>query len=117
MMGADFLAYLETSPETKTALLNMCRKRFFKKAVKKYALEHNSGISNDDLIKAFDMADTDKNGQLELNEVRNIMHRMDPTIPEDDIVELMNYINIGENGKLTFKVSTVQIKHGIVLKF
>lgn len=104
MMGADFLAYLETSPETKTTLLNMCRKRFFKKAIKKFALEHNSGFSNDDLIKAFESADTDKNGMLELPEVRKIMHAMDPTIPEEDIVELMNFINVGENGKLSFKV-------------
>lgn len=103
MMGADFFSYLETSPDTKAALLNMCRKRFFKKAVKKYALEHNRGFSNADLIKAFELADTDKNGNLELDEVRKLMHAMDPSMPEEDIVELMKYINVGEEGKLSFR--------------
>jgi Ca2+-binding EF-hand superfamily protein len=110
MMGADFFSYLETSPDTKAALLNMCRKRFFKKAVKKYALEHNRGFSNADLIKAFELADTDKNGNLELDEVRKLMHAMDPSMPEEDIVELMKYINVGEEGKLSFRVSSVTFK-------
>ena len=105
MMGADFFSYLENSPDTKTELLNMCRKRFFKKAVKKYALEHNRGFSNEDLIKAFELADSDKNGKLELEEVRKLMHAMDPTMSEEDIVDLMKYIDVGEEGKLTFRVS------------
>lgn len=114
MMGSDFFSYLETSPDTKAALLNMCRKRLFKKAVKKYASEHGRGFSNDDLIKAFELADSDKNGQLELEEVRKLMHAMDPTMPEEDILELMNYINVGEEGKLNFRVST-KIQTGYIL--
>ena len=105
MKGADFLSFLETSPETKSALLNMCRKRLFKKAVKKYALEHNRGFSNEDLIKAFELADSDKNGDLDFEEVKKIMHSMDPTIPEKDIIELMNYIDVDHDGKLSFTVS------------
>ena len=64
MLGVDFLAFLEKSPETKKTLLNMCRKRLFKKAVKKYSLEHNRGFTNKDLVRAFELADTDGNGVL-----------------------------------------------------
>jgi len=103
MMGSDFLAFLETSPDTKAALLNMCRKRLFKKAVKRYSLEHNRGFSNEDLIKAFDQADLDKNGDLSFDEVRKLMHAMDASIPEEEIVELMKFIDVDDDGKLSFK--------------
>jgi len=105
-MGAHFLAFLETSPDTKTALLNMCRKRLFKKAVKKYSLEHNRGFTNEDLIKAFEQADSDNNGGLDFEEVKKLMHAMDPTMPESEIVELMKYIDVDDDGKLSFKVSS-----------
>lgn len=103
MKGADFLAYLETSPETKDALLNMCRKRNFKKAVKKYSMEHNRGFTNDDLTKAFQLADADNNGTLDIDEVRKLMHAMDASIPEAEIVELMKFIDVDEDGKLSFR--------------
>jgi hypothetical protein len=106
MKGADFLAYLETSPETKDALLNMCRKRNFKKAVKKYSMEHNRGFTNDDLTKAFQRADSDNNGNLDIDEVRILMHAMDPSIPEAEIVELMKFIDVDADGKLSFRVSS-----------
>jgi len=103
MMGADFLAFLDTSPETKEMLQNMCRKRLFKKAVKSYSLFKKRGLSNDDLIKAFQEADEDKDGGLSLNEIRQLMHAMDPTIPEKDIVGLLKFIDLDEDGKLSFE--------------
>ena len=107
MTGADFLAYLESSPKTKDALLNMCRKRLFKKAVKKYSMEHNRGFTNDDLTKAFQLADADGNGILDINEIRKVMHAMDPSIPEAEIVELMKFIDVDNDGSLSFRVSFV----------
>lgn len=103
MLGADFLAFLETSPETKTKLLNMCRKRLFKKAVKKYSMEQNTGFNNEDLIKAFHLIDVDKNGELDFDEVKKLMHTMDPTISDNDIQEFMKYIDVDDDGKLSFK--------------
>lgn len=103
MMGSDFLAFLETSPETKAKLLNMCRKRLFKKAVKKYSMEQTTGFNNDDLIKAFHLIDVDKNGQLDHNEVKQLMHAMDPSISDVDIAEFMKYIDVDDDGKLSFK--------------
>jgi len=105
MTGADFLAYLETSPKTKTSLLNMCRKRLFKKAVKKYSMEHNRGFTNDDLTKAFQLADADNNGILDIDEIRKVMHAMDPSIPEEEIVELFKFIDVDDDGSLSFRVS------------
>ena len=94
--------FLETSPETKAMLLNMCRKRLFKKAVKSYSLTHERGFSNKELTKAFQSADLDQSGDLGLDEIRKLMHTMDPTIKETDIVELMKFIDVDEDGKLNF---------------
>jgi len=102
MMGSDFTAFLESYPDTKSDLLNMCRKRLFKKAVKRYAMQHNRGFSNKDLIQAFAHADKDNNGDLDIDEVKKLMHAMDPTIHEKDIIELMRYIDVDEDGKLSF---------------
>ena len=103
MLGSDFLAFLETTPETKEQLQNMCRKRLFKKAVKAHSLLNKRGFSNEDLIKAFHSMDTDNSGDLSLDEIRQLMHAMDPTIPENEIVELLKFIDVDEDGKLSFE--------------
>eukprot|EP00559_Dactyliosolen_fragilissimus_P008991 CAMPEP_0184864116 /NCGR_PEP_ID=MMETSP0580-20130426/13857_1 /TAXON_ID=1118495 /ORGANISM="Dactyliosolen fragilissimus" /LENGTH=766 /DNA_ID=CAMNT_0027362771 /DNA_START=386 /DNA_END=2687 /DNA_ORIENTATION=- len=102
MQGKHFLAFLETSPETKETLLNMCRKRLFKKAVKAHSLENQHGLSNDDLVKAFHSMDLDKSGSLSLDEIRRLMHAMDPTISEVDIIQLLKFIDVDEDGQLSF---------------
>ena len=81
----------------------MCRKRLFKKAVKSFSLNNKRGFSNEDLTKAFQEADIDHSGDLGLDEVRKLMHAMDPTIKEKDIVELMKFIDSDEDGKLNFE--------------
>jgi Ca2+-binding protein (EF-Hand superfamily) len=83
----------------------MCRKRLFKKAVKKYSLEHNRGFTNDDLMKAFELADSNKCGILDYDDVKKLMHAMDPSIPETEIIELMKFIDVDKDGKLSFRVS------------
>ncbi len=85
----------------------MCWKRLFKKAVKRYAMEHKCGISNEDLVKAFEIADKDKSGELDYEELRSLMHSMDPANQEEDIKELMRYLDVDDNGRLSFRVRTV----------
>jgi len=100
--GSDFHEFLENKPDTKYILENMCRKRLFKKAIKSYLIGHKRGLSNDDLTKAFEEMDLDKSGDLSLDEVRKLMHAMDPTIAEKDIVELLKFIDVDEDGKLNY---------------
>jgi len=102
MKSADFHEFLKNRPETKAILENMCRKRLFKRAVKAYLLGNKRGLSNDDLTKAFEEADIDNSGDLSLDEVRKLMHAMDPTIAEKDIVGLLKFIDVDEDGKLNF---------------
>ena len=60
MLGEDFMAVVNSSPGTASALRNMCRKRLFKKAVKQFSLMKNRGLSDDDIVAAFHDADVDK---------------------------------------------------------
>jgi len=100
MKGSDFHEFLKNRPETKAILENMCRKRLFKRAIKSYSLLKKRGLSNDDLTKAFEEADLNNSGDISLDELRKLMHAMDPTIAEKDIVGLLNFVDVDQDGKI-----------------
>jgi Ca2+-binding EF-hand superfamily protein len=100
MRGEDFIALVNSTPGTATALRNMCRKRLFKKAVKQFSLHKDRGLSDDDLVAAFHDADVDKSGSLNLDELRKLMHRMDPKYPLSEIKLLMKFVDCDEDGHI-----------------
>jgi len=103
MRGADFQALLESDPAHARALSDMCRKRMFRKAVKSYLLSQNSGLGDDELVKAFRDADKDKSGSLSLSEVRDLMLHMgnNSAIPEKDMNELFKSLDLHEDGQVS----------------
>jgi len=103
MLRSDFLELLESSPESAQALKDMCRKRLFKKAVKAFSRAKNRGLENDDLIQAFHDADQDRTGYLSHNEVRDIMHKIDPNFPDHEIAALLNYIDFDQDGQCSLQ--------------
>lgn len=103
MKGVDFLAVIDSSPELASSLRNMCRKRLFKKAVKSYSLEKTRGLTKDDIVAAFYDADVDRSGSLNLDEVRRLMHRMDPSYPMEEIRELLKFVDVDEDGKISLE--------------
>jgi Ca2+-binding EF-hand superfamily protein len=103
MKGEDFIAVLESSPEMAASLRNMCRKRLFKKAVKAYSLEKKRGLSDADIVAAFHDADIDGSGALSLEEVRRLMHRMDPKFPLAEIKALLKFVDVDEDGQITLE--------------
>jgi Ca2+-binding EF-hand superfamily protein len=100
MKGEDFIALVNSTPGTANALRNMCRKRLFKKAVKQFSLHKKRGLSDDDLVTAFHESDTDKSGSLNIDELRNLMHRMDPKYPLSEIKLLMKFVDCDEDGHI-----------------
>ena len=103
MKGDDFLAAVESSPGTAASLRNMCLKRLFKKAVKQYSLSKRRGLSDDDLVAAFHDADVDGTGYLDIDEIRRIMHRMDPNFPMEEIVALLKFVDVDEDGLVSLE--------------
>jgi len=100
MSGEDFMAVVQSSPNSAAALRNMCRKRLFKRAVKQFSLETNRGLSDDDIVAAFHNADEDNSGYLSVEDVRRIMHRMDPKFPMSEIHQLMKFVDVDEDGRV-----------------
>jgi Ca2+-binding EF-hand superfamily protein len=100
MRGEDFMAVVNASPAMAAALRNMSRKRLFKKAVKQFSLEKNRGLSDDDIVAAFHESDLDKSGSLNVEEVRLLMHRMDPKFPMSEIHHLMKFVDVDEDGQV-----------------
>ena len=103
MQGEDFIAMIEASPELAASLRDMARKRLFKKAVKQYCLEKKMGFGDQDIVAAFHDADVDGTGSLNLEEVRRIMHRMDPKFPLDEIKALLRFVDVDEDGQITLE--------------
>jgi serine/threonine protein kinase len=102
MRGEDFMAVVASSPDLASSLRNMCRKRLFKKAVKQFSLQKNRGLSDDDIVAAFHDADMDRSGSLNVEEVRNVMHKMDPKFPMSEIHQLMKFVDVDEDGQVGF---------------
>merc|ERR1712071_122281 len=98
MHGKDFSEMLESSPEVASLVRDMCRKRFFKKAVKQMNVDRKRGFGEDDLIAAFREADVSNSGTLKIDEVRRIMHRMDPNFPESEVVAILKFIDVDGDG-------------------
>ena len=100
MSGEDFMAVVQSSPNSAAALRNMCRKRLFKRAVKQFSLETNRGLSDEDIVAAFHNADQSNSGYLNVDDVRRIMHRMDPKFPMSEIHELMKFVDVDDDGRV-----------------
>eukprot|EP00539_Tryblionella_compressa_P015853 CAMPEP_0178838938 /NCGR_PEP_ID=MMETSP0746-20121128/13588_1 /TAXON_ID=913974 /ORGANISM="Nitzschia punctata, Strain CCMP561" /LENGTH=909 /DNA_ID=CAMNT_0020501935 /DNA_START=73 /DNA_END=2802 /DNA_ORIENTATION=- len=101
MRREDFMAVVDSSPDLASSLRNMCRKRLFKRAVKQFSLHKHRGLSDEDIVAAFHDADQDKSGSLNAEEVRSIMHRMDPKFPMSEIHQLMKFVDVDEDGQVS----------------
>lgn len=103
MKAEDFLAVIESSPELTSSLRDMCRKRLFKKAIKQYSLGKQRGLTDKDIVATFHEADIDGTGFLNLDEVRRIMHKMDPRFPMDDIHALLRFVDVDGDGRISLE--------------
>lgn len=103
MQAKDFLQLVESSPEMAKALRDMCRKRLFKKAVKAFSLERKRGLSDEDIVATFHEADLDRTGLINIDELRELMHRMDPTLPLEEIQAILKFIDVDEDGKISLE--------------
>jgi CRP-like cAMP-binding protein len=101
MLAEDFLAVVNSTPDSASALRNMCRKRLFKRAVKQFSLQQNRGLTDDDIVAAFHDADLDHSGSLNVNEVGELMHKMDPNFPMSEIRELIKFVDVDEDGEVS----------------
>ena len=103
MKAKHFLEVIESSPEMAAALRDMSRKRLFKKAVKAFAWDRSKDIGDSAIVAAFHAADADNSGSLNEEEVRAIMHRMDPNFPMEEIRALLRFVDVDQDGKISLE--------------
>ena len=98
--GIDFLPVLESSPETASALRDINRKRMFKQAASSAA---NRSFSLPNLRNAFDAVDLNGDGFLNYDEIRQVVLKLDPSYPEDEIAEMIKSIDLNSDSEISFK--------------
>jgi CRP-like cAMP-binding protein len=102
MQAADFDAFLKSSPMTKETLRDIASRREFQKAIV-FKTKKPFPSDPDKLREAFDAADEDNSDDLTLDNVRSMLKRMDPSLPEKDVRTILNALDIDESGSVNFE--------------
>jgi len=100
MRNADFIGLVESTPHMAACLRNMSRRREFQKAL---SLTTRSQFRTSDLRGAFNALDLNKNGLLGLTELTMALRRIDPNLPDEEIMEYMKLLDLNENGQCDFQ--------------
>lgn len=102
LQGKDFYKLLETHPSLKESVRDMAMRREFMKAVcvkTKKAFPKNMK----DLRAAFDAADVNNSGKLELMNLRKIIKTLDSNYSEKDIRDILDSLDLNKSGDITWK--------------
>ena len=83
---------------------------FIASMVRRNSLPNNSNSSeskskeeNDNLRAAFDVFDTDKNGRIDLKELRNLLKTLGEDVTDEQVHEMMTVADLDNNGTIDFE--------------
>mmetsp|Transcript_7077 Transcript_7077/g.13865 ORF Transcript_7077/g.13865 Transcript_7077/m.13865 type:complete len:282 (+) Transcript_7077:2222-3067(+) len=96
-----FNELLHQSPELKKALHDMCYRREFRRAV--VLRSRKSFPVKDQLKQAFDDLDSDKSGDLSIDEVGELLNHLDKTLSDDQQKTLIKSMDLNGTGKINFE--------------
>lgn len=65
--------------------------------------ESKSKDENDNLRAAFEVFDTDKNGRIDLKELRNLLKTLGEDVTDDQVTEMMTVADLDNNGTIDFE--------------
>lgn len=102
MRARDFHDLMDSSASLKESIREICLRREFLKAL---VFKTNKPFPSDpnDLKEAFEAADEDKVGKISLKNIRSMLKRYDPTIEEEDLVDIIESLDIGQTGAVSFE--------------
>lgn len=103
MQASDVLRMMESSPETAKRMKDNCCKELFKTAAQYLSLERKRALWGDDIVATFDEVDSDQSGLINLDELRGLIHGMDPAIPMEEIQAVMNFVDADADGTISSK--------------
>lgn len=105
MDAKDFYKFFNSTPNAKEALREICMRRELQKAI---VFKTKTPFPTDprDLRAAFEAADEDSSGKISLDNVSTMLHRMDPSIPEDQVQAVLQSLDLDESGDIKFEEFT-----------
>jgi CRP-like cAMP-binding protein len=94
---------LKSNPGIRESLMDLALRREFRRAVVE-KLDRSFPFDRRGLRKAFNAIDLDKTGQLNLNEVRDLLlnHLADSSITEEEVEALLATLDLQQNGVVDF---------------
>jgi Ca2+-binding EF-hand superfamily protein len=93
---------LDSHPKMKAAIRDTCLRREFQKALcvkTKKAFPRTES----ELRAAFKAVDRDKDGVIELPEIRSMILNLDPTYSEEDIKDILVSLDLNDSGTVTWE--------------
>jgi len=110
MPARDFYAFLDGSPHMKESIREICLRREFMKSLV-FRTRKPFPTDPTGLKWAFQQVDTERNGKISLNDVRNILKEMDPTLEESDLKGIFNALDSSRKGFVTYEAFQKIFEH------
>ena len=100
MQGDDFRKLMDSSPEVKDSLRDLCLRRNFKKAV---VMRLQKEFPYDDPRQAFDaIKEGVKGNALTMEEVRRLLRGWDKDITDEEIAEVVERLDLTKSGFISY---------------
>ena len=98
----DLNKLLDSQPSLRESLRDICLRREFQKALC-VSSRKPFPKSEGDLRRAFHSIDRNSSGTIELENVRQMLHDMDPNYSEHDVRDILDSLDIDQNGEVTWE--------------
>jgi serine/threonine protein kinase len=102
LRARDFYELLESHPKMKAAIRDTCLRREFQKALC-VKTRKSFPRTESELRAAFEAVDRNKDGVIELPEIRSMILNLDPTYTEEDIKDILLSLDLNDSGTVTWK--------------
>jgi serine/threonine protein kinase len=97
LRGRDFYTLLDSHPSMKATIRDICLRREFQKAMC-FMTKKAFPKKEEELRAAFEAVDRDKDGVIQLNEIRSMIKNFDPTYTENDIKDIVRTLDLTHSG-------------------
>jgi CRP-like cAMP-binding protein len=102
LRAADFFRLMDSHPSVRESLKGIGLRREFQKALV-FKTKKAFPSKEQDLWKAFDAADENRSGKLDLEDIRGMLIRMDKTFTDQEIKEILESLDLDRSGAVSFE--------------
>jgi len=102
MRAQDFNSFLDSNKVAREGLRDICRRREFQKALV-FRTKKPFPTNEKDLKAAFHAVDEDNSGQISLENVRNMLQEMDPTLTNTEAEPILKSLDLNDDLSVSFE--------------